>query len=73
MTKERCETCTRWRRGFRGTSYAWMQKWQDGSTAKTGACRLLPAVWTGQTWEQSRMHEDDWCAEYQSVIPDDMP
>lgn len=75
MTKERCKTCTRWRRGFRGTppSYAWVQNWQDGRRVEFGACRLLPSVWAGNDWEQSRMHEDDWCTEYQSIIPNDMP
>ena len=64
-----CATCTRWRRGYRQTTvpHEWRQSWFDGTLVKAGACRLAPAVWTGEDWEQSRMHQDDWCTEYQSI------
>jgi hypothetical protein len=66
--KDRCATCTRWRRGYREAQqpHAWKQNWAN-DVADTGACCLSPAVWTDQGWEQSRMHEDDWCTEHQHI------
>jgi hypothetical protein len=82
MTEDRCETCMMWRRGFR--SVVRPHEWVDESEDPTeiygpgwGTCRIAPSTHepapVGRIFTQSRMHADDWCAQFQPIAMRETP